>query len=76
VIIDSAMGAGDGTAFWKRWGSIPAVRDGRICSPPTDVITRPGPRVAEGIRLLAECLHPEGPAAQQESDPAAKGTSS
>ncbi len=59
VIIDSAMGAGDGSDFWKRWGSIPAVRDGRVCSPPTDVITRPGPRVAEGIRLLAACLHPE-----------------
>jgi len=59
VIIDSAMGAGDGWDFWKRWGSIPAVRDGRVCSPPTDVITRPGPRVAEGIRLLAACLHPE-----------------
>jgi len=59
VIIDSAMGAGDGADFWKRWDSIPAVRDDRVCSPPTDIITRPGPRVAEGIRMLAACLHPE-----------------
>jgi iron complex transport system substrate-binding protein len=59
VIIDSAMGDGDGTAFWKRWDTLPAVRDGRICTPPTDLVTRPGPRVAEGVRLLAACLHPD-----------------
>ncbi len=59
VIIDSAMGNSDGSDFWKRWDSIPAVRNGRVCSPPADVIMRPGPRVAEGVRLLAACLHPE-----------------
>ncbi len=35
------------------------LRDGRLCTPPADAILRPGPRVPEGVRLLAECLHPE-----------------
>jgi iron complex transport system substrate-binding protein len=60
VLIETSMGSGDdgGREFWSRWESIPAVRNDRICAPDTDVITRPGPRVAEGIRLLASCLHP------------------
>jgi iron complex transport system substrate-binding protein len=60
VLIETSMGSGDdgGREFWSRWDTIPAVRNGRICAPDTDVITRPGPRVATGIRLLADCLHP------------------
>ena len=59
TIIDTAMGSGgaDGK-FWERWPTIPAVRDGRICTPPPDPVLRPGPRILEGLRLLAECLHP------------------
>ena len=59
VIIETVM-TSDGVpdvAFWERWSTIPAVRDGRICTPPADVILRPGPRTPEGLRLLADCLH-------------------
>jgi iron complex transport system substrate-binding protein len=41
------------------WDHIRAVRENRVCSFPSDVrdtIVRPGPRVAEGFRAVAECL--------------------
>ena len=36
-----------------------AVREGRVHLVDGDLISRPGPRLAEGIRDLAEALHPE-----------------
>jgi iron complex transport system substrate-binding protein len=41
------------------WNRIRAVRDGRVCAFTTaqsDVIARPGPRMAEAARILADCL--------------------
>jgi iron complex transport system substrate-binding protein len=41
------------------WGSIKAVRDKRICVfgvNDSDVVVRPGPRMAEAARLMASCL--------------------
>ena len=41
------------------WEQIRAVKERRLCVFPsevTDTIVRPGPRVAEGMRALAECL--------------------
>lgn len=60
AIVDTAMTAtGPRDAkFWQRLATVPAVRDGRVCAPAADPILRPGPRVVEGIRLLADCLHP------------------
>jgi len=46
------------------WSGMRAVREGRFCSFPPDVvdtIVRPGPRVAEGMRALAACLERESP---------------
>jgi cobalamin transport system substrate-binding protein len=40
-----------------------AVRRGRIYSVDADLITRPGPRAAQGLRVLAEALHGEAAAA-------------
>jgi iron complex transport system substrate-binding protein len=42
------------------WDDLPAVRDGRVwvmdgCA----YVSRPGPRLADTIELLASCLHPE-----------------
>jgi len=61
AIVDTAMTAtGPSDAkFWQRLATVPAVRDGRVCAPAADPILRPGPRVVEGIRLLADCLHPD-----------------
>ena len=41
------------------WGSINAVKNQRICvfgAVDSDVVVRPGPRMAEAARLMAECL--------------------
>ena len=45
-------------AVWKALPSLPAVRNGRIYILADDRLSIPGPRVADGIRLLARVLHP------------------
>ena len=41
------------------WGGMTAVKDGRIVAVDDIVITRPGPRLAEGLRALIAAIHPE-----------------
>lgn len=42
------------------WGGISAVRDGRIYDKlDEDLLFRPGPRIVDGIALLARLLHPD-----------------
>jgi iron complex transport system substrate-binding protein len=44
------------------WGSLAAIRNQRICSftgPQDNLLSRPGPRVAQGLQLLVGCFHPE-----------------
>ncbi len=41
------------------WGSIKAIREKRICvftPEETDVLIRPGPRMAEAARIMARCI--------------------
>lgn len=50
------------------WQNIRAVREGRVCIFPaaeSDVLVRPGPRMAEGARLMARCLAEKAPGAVQ-----------
>jgi iron complex transport system substrate-binding protein len=50
----------DTVAARPGWGGMTAVTDGRILPMPEDiVITRPGPRVTEGLAALARALHPD-----------------
>lgn len=45
------------------WGAIRAVREQRICVIPNeqaDVVVRPGPRMAEGARIMAKCIASKG----------------
>ena len=61
VIIQAGMGSERGTSL-KYWGdlkSIPAVKEGRVYSYPSDKILRPGPRVGEGLEEIARLVHPE-----------------
>lgn len=63
VIVESAMGseteaAAQAAAGWSRWPSLPAVRDHRIAVIPADLIARPGPRLFDGLLLMAKILHP------------------
>ncbi len=41
------------------WQKIPAVKSGRIYFVNSDVCSRPGPRIAEAVLLIAKQLHPE-----------------
>jgi iron complex transport system substrate-binding protein len=61
VIIQAGMGSERGTSakYWGDLKSIPAVREGRVYSYPSDKILRPGPRVGEGLEEIARLVHPE-----------------
>ena len=41
------------------WTSVPAVKDGRVVRVDDVRVLRPGPRVLEGVDLLARAIHPE-----------------
>jgi iron complex transport system substrate-binding protein len=58
----------DGMAQRPGWQSMRAIRDQRVCVfPPeqSDTLVRPGPRMAEGARLMARCLAEKAPGAKQ-----------
>jgi len=66
VIIQSAMGTSDlasqqqaAEVFWSRRSSLPAVKNNRMYVVQPDTILRLGPRLPQGIELIARCLHPE-----------------
>ena len=44
---------------WRRWKTIPAVRENRIHLIDSDVTDRPSPRIIEGLEEMARILHPE-----------------
>lgn len=41
------------------WNVVPAVENGRIFGIHPSLVSRPGPRLVQGIRLMAEKLHPQ-----------------
>jgi iron complex transport system substrate-binding protein len=49
----------DAVAARSGWGGMTAVRDGRIVAVDDVVITRPGPRLAEGLVALIGAIHPD-----------------
>jgi iron complex transport system substrate-binding protein len=56
-----------GMAQRPGWPSIRAVGDRRVCVFPAeqaDVLVRPGPRMAEAARLMAQCLTDKAPSAR------------
>jgi iron complex transport system substrate-binding protein len=62
ILLARMVGAGEGEDraardAWRRWGSIPAVRDGRVFVFDATIALRPGPRVAEAVERLAALLH-------------------
>lgn len=46
-------------AVWNALPSLPAVKSNRVYILSDDRLASPGPRVAEGVRLLARTLHPD-----------------
>ena len=65
VIIEPVMG-GDADSqrqsareFWGRYPDLPAVKNDRIYIINGDTVSRLGPRVYDGVELIARCLHPQ-----------------
>ncbi len=65
VIIITSMARASSERFdevkkvWSSWTNIPAVRNNRIHVVDSDIFDRPGPRMVEGLMVLASLLHPE-----------------
>jgi iron complex transport system substrate-binding protein len=69
---DAAYGVtADQVAARSGWKTIAAVRDHRILPVNDTVITRPGPRLIEGLVDLVRAIHPEIDLAPLESEPGA-----
>jgi len=43
----------------KGWAEVPAVKNGNVFDVDNDTVTRPGPRLIEGVETLAELIYPE-----------------
>jgi len=55
---------------WRRWSSLSAVKHNRLVLVPSVLVDRPGPRIVEGLELLARAIHPEAfTGASQEEKP-------
>jgi iron complex transport system substrate-binding protein len=60
ILGDSAYGVTpEAVAKRSGWGAITAVKTKRIVGIDDIVVTRPGPRLADGLRLLVAAIHPE-----------------
>jgi iron complex transport system substrate-binding protein len=44
---------------WRRWSNLSAVKHNRLVLVPSVLVDRPGPRIVEGLELLAKAIHPE-----------------
>ena len=65
-LIMVGQGSADGLTQRPGWHSIRAVRERRVCIFPAEqanVLVRPGPRMAEAARLMAQCLSDQAPQA-------------
>lgn len=62
VVINAAMGEKNSAQRMGKdapgWGRVRAVREGRLVSIDDEAILRPGPRIAEGLDMLAKAIHP------------------
>jgi iron complex transport system substrate-binding protein len=45
--------------FWCQWTMLPAVKAGRLFWVEPDLVDRPGPRLVDGLELLAKFFHPQ-----------------
>jgi iron complex transport system substrate-binding protein len=63
VILDASVTESGGithiTPQTPGWGSVRAVREGHVVPLADERVLRPGPRIAEGLAVLAHALHPE-----------------
>jgi iron complex transport system substrate-binding protein len=48
----------DEQARWRRWTTLSAVKHDRFIRIPSVLLDRQGPRIVDGLELLARSLHP------------------
>ncbi len=46
-------------AEWTQWNTISAVKNNRLHFVPWTLVSRPGPRIVQGLSALARVIHPE-----------------
>lgn len=58
ILLPDSMGAGSAESLKRRpgWSGLPAVKRGRVVALPGDVVSRPGPRVLEGLAAVRGAL--------------------
>jgi iron complex transport system substrate-binding protein len=65
VVLDVSYANGGGasriTPAMPGWSDVRAVREGRVVTLDDERVLRPGPRVGEGLALVARALHPHAP---------------
>ena len=44
---------------WRQWTGMTAVKRGRLHQIPASLLNRPGPRIIQALRMLADIIHPE-----------------
>ena len=49
----------DEQQVWRKWTTLSAVKHGRVQRISADLLNRPGPRIIEGLEVLARLFHPE-----------------
>lgn len=54
----SSLGSADAVKKRPGYSALQAVKDGRVYTLDDNLVSRPGPRVIEGIRLISASLHP------------------
>ncbi|MEJ2700969.1 MAG: helical backbone metal receptor [Sedimentisphaerales bacterium] len=66
VILEPDMGQQDLSAqqanalqYWSKFRNVPAVANGRVVVIPGDTVSRLGPRLYEGVEMIARCLKPD-----------------
>jgi len=60
MLSGGAMGGAANTKVAAALKNSPAVRNGRVYVIDGDLLTRPGPRLVDGLEQIARALHPEG----------------
>jgi iron complex transport system substrate-binding protein len=61
VLTEDPAYGGDPNAVYRRanWGSIDAVKTHHVYHVNSDIMQRPGPRLVEGLRCIAQIVHPD-----------------
>jgi iron complex transport system substrate-binding protein len=61
VLTEDPAYGGDPNAVYRRanWGSLDAVKTHHVYHVNSDIMQRPGPRLVEGLRCIAQIVHPD-----------------